>query len=97
MEEAIYVTPEGQAAMLNQAKEMVERIVHAWEHFKQSLAALAQKVLSGLQTWMGMIYKVPGYKRKAKAKLLTYYESVSMGKPNNWRRVHGLHLARCRC
>ncbi|WP_117161450.1 hypothetical protein [Paraliobacillus sp. X-1268] len=35
-----------------------------------------------------------GYKRYFKMDKLKYYESISIGKSNNWRKAHGLSLKR---
>lgn len=73
---------------------LMEEFKEVWERIKQFLLKLAKKVVHFFEQYVGILHRHPGNKRRAKAKMLTYFESISKGKSNNWRKVHGLHLAR---
>lgn len=93
MNDTIYVTPEGQAANKDILKNFIEAFNEVWEKIKISFI----KAMKWMKKVFGIFFRLPGYKRLAKARQLAYYESVSSGKSNNWRKVYGLYLARNNC
>lgn len=70
-------------------KKFCAKVVEAFKAVWEKLKKLAKTIY-------GIIFKLPGYKRKVKAAQLKYYQSISGGKSNNWRKMHGLPLARSR-
>lgn len=79
---------------LNQ--EQVEQFIQAFKEIKRVVLACWERIKKAVKTICGLIYKLPGYKRLAKIKQLQYYQSISSGKSNNWRRNHGLAPLRLR-
>lgn len=76
---------EREKALREICAKIVEAFKVVWEKIKKIVRTI-------YRIWR----KLPGYKRKAKAEQLKYYQSISAGKSNNWRKMHGLPLARSR-
>lgn len=69
--------------VLSALKEMIHKVKEA---IKQFILATEEMVR--------VILRLPGYKRMANRERFEYYESISEGKSNNWRKAHGLVLRR---
>lgn len=78
-------------------EDTLKKLTAAWQSIKNIFIKVWENFIKLCKRFVGIFYKLPGYKRMAKAKLLVYFESISGGKANNWRKVHGLHLVRSRC
>lgn len=91
--DTFYVTPEGITAAQEQIKEAIQLINKVWEKFKEAI----HRAVNSLMVFMKTLFKFTGYKRMAKARLIQYCGSISGGKSNNWRKIHGLYLIRNNC
>lgn len=76
--------------------EQVKALKETCTKIFEALKAVWERIKKLAKTIWGIWFKPPGYKRKAKAAQLRYYQSISAGKSNNWRKMHGLALARSR-
>lgn len=76
--------------------EALEQVKVALQNFKAAVLRAWEALVKWARKIYGVRHKLPGYKRKAKALMLKYYQSISGGKSNNWRKMHGLPLARSR-
>lgn len=74
-------------AITEKAKEVAEWIVETFNKIWEAI----KKIVKPLIAWLR---KLPGYKRHFKREQLKYFESISSGKSNNWRKMHGLPLIR---
>ena len=76
---------EREKALREICAKIIEAFKEVWERIKKLV-----------KTIYGIWLKLPGYKRIARAARLKYYKSISVSKSNNWRKMHGLALARSR-
>lgn len=84
--------------VLNLSDEQIEQlriIAEKCEEFVLKIWELVKKVVRTLANWLSQNRKyMVGYKRLMKSEQHKYYESISYGKSNNWRKIHGLFLIR---
>lgn len=75
----------------------------AIELAKEIMAKIIEGVLSVYDTIKKIVINIAiilvnnppvGFKRYLKSKQMEHFESISQGKSNNWRKVHGLALKR---
>jgi hypothetical protein len=71
-------------------QEQIKQFKQAFEEFKKAITIWWERIKKAVRYVYGLLQKLPGYKRKVKIKQLQYYQSISLGKTNNWRRNHGL-------
>lgn len=73
-------------------KEAANVLNDIWEKIKAAI----NKFMEDMKEFAKILCRVPGYKRMARVNELNYYKSISKGKSNNWRKMHGLSLVRRR-
>jgi uncharacterized protein YpuA (DUF1002 family) len=82
-----------------QIKQIQNVMTNMYTAFNKVAEAIVKVVVPSIRKFFNWLsnYKINllGYKRLYKAKQLKYYESISTGKSNNWRKIHGLQLIRC--
>lgn len=81
-----------QLQLTEEQKEAFKKAIEAFENVWESI----KKVVSKLIDFIKSLYKNPLYRSLYKADRIKYYESISEGKSNNWRKAHGLSLIRKR-
>jgi hypothetical protein len=80
-----------------QIEKLEKAFIKLSETFIKVVNAIV-KVISSIVNWLHENKKyIVGYKRLMKMEKLRYYESISYGKSNNWRKIHGLCLIRKVC
>lgn len=68
-------------------KEFIDNLKIVWEKIRVALIKVCKFII-------GFMFNRIGYKRLVKSELINYYKSISDGKSNNWRKVHGLSMIR---
>lgn len=76
-------------------REIIDIVKRVWEGIKSVIIRIWENLKKFIIRFMAN--PPVGYKRFAKQHLLKIYEDASLGKSNNWRKIHGLHLIRGNC
>lgn len=73
-------------------KEIIDIVKRIWEGIK----SVVIRIWENLKKFIICFMTNPpvGYKRFVKQYRLKLYENTLIGKSNNWRKIHGLHLIR---
>ncbi|MCX7924172.1 MAG: hypothetical protein N3B21_19510 [Clostridia bacterium] len=90
-----HIDEERLMAALGAAQEVFEKL-------KEMAKAIGNAIMKACKTmwewlkenWRPLIKRLILSDKRLRRK---YYESLSVGRSNNWRKMHGLHLARNSC
>lgn len=79
-----------------EVEEVIEMAKQMWDHIKSIAEEVMEYAKEIITNFINHIRKNPpvGLKRLIKKEQLLTYEKESIGKSNNWRKIHGLHLRR---
>ncbi|UOQ47758.1 hypothetical protein MUN88_17140 [Gracilibacillus caseinilyticus] len=87
----------GQTYTKKEIEEMVYQTVKdIWNQIKSLFQQVAEYCVNAIKSFIEYVSNINfvGIKRELKRDELEYYESISDGKSNNWRKLHGLHIKR---
>lgn len=87
---------------MNLTEEQINKFVDDFKKVVNAVAKVIKEiVIPAFKNIFNWLYKnrkyLTGYKKLYKTQQLKYYESISAGKSNNWRKMHDLHLIRNYC
>ncbi|WP_337020030.1 hypothetical protein [Oceanobacillus massiliensis] len=77
-------------------EKLINAVKKVWNQIKEIVSNVVNAVIEIATQWIDYInnYTPVGYKRYLKMDQLKQSERISVGKSNNWRKIHGLSVRR---